>query len=270
MILRTKNGELYFLQNNVEFIGVPSVEVYRELKKTIPASEFDSMPSMWSVQWETQHTENKFNQNLRSTVGGWYKGVYRPNVPIGVIKFKHRVSNRFKLMSVQDVDKFICEPNFKGTVNKKTLLRRYKEVSSKELDSLLQAKSFVLDVLQNCFPNLTFIRSLPCLTIWRFEYFNDKDSDFIVRPKTEFQHSFILGFNTDIEDMQHGGFLFTRNTRGWTISGVTLDIDKYDLFITRYEYKHIDPTSNFMTVLNSLIGFHLNQTPRFFSGCFLI
>lgn len=75
MILRTKKGELYFLQNNVEFIGVPSVEVYRELKKTISASEFDSMPSMWSVQWETQHTENKFNQNLRSTVGGWYKEV---------------------------------------------------------------------------------------------------------------------------------------------------------------------------------------------------
>lgn len=117
MILRTKKGDLYFLQNNVEFIGVPSVEVYRELKKSIPASEFSHMPSMWSVQWETQHTENDFNQNLRSTVGGWYKGVYKPNVPVGVIKFKHRVSNRFKLMSVQDVDKFICEPNFKGSVN---------------------------------------------------------------------------------------------------------------------------------------------------------
>ena len=91
-----------------------------------------------------------------------------------------------------------------------------------------------------------------------------------MRPKTEFQSSFILGFNTDIEDIRHGGFLFTRNTRGWVISVVNLDIDSYDLFITRYEYKHIDPTSNFMTVVNSLIGFHLNQTPRFFSGCFLI
>ena len=270
MILRTKKGELYFLQNNVEFIGVPSVEVYRELKKTIPASEFSCMPTKFIVQWENRRTEDYFNQNLHETVGGWYKDVYRPNVPIGAFKFKHRVSNRYKLLNVSDVDKIICEPNFKGTVDKKVLSRKYTGVNDKSLESLLKSKRFILDVLQKCFPTLEFIHSIPALTLWRFQFFNDKDNDFIVRPYQEFEHSFILGFNTELPDMKHGGFLFSNDSRGWTIRLVELDIDNADVFITRYGYEFIDSTSTFMTMLNSLLMFSLSQTTRFHSGELLL